>query len=748
MQNLEGVEVVEVHALDRLVKPNRHGPATLPDLFAGDINSTPHVGVWLHGREPAVRLLRSRLSPTFCHIPMAISPSDNPTRPLVARVIEPDPAIRGAIESLASTLPQRSEGFAAESGADDADPVPVAILGPGAPLDTIGSLREQGIASLVLARHDDSERIVEALRRRAGDVMRWPGDPEELYGRTHAAAARIRTAQALAVDRRDLRALLDLSEALTFTTDIDSTLHQIAARLAEVMHSERCSIVLLDDEVERGVVVADSSDASLENHPINVAEKYPEIVEVTKTRAPLVIDDVDKEPLFDDVRDIIADKPVGNTTIFPVLMHDRVQGVLLLRGADVRTEGLTERQIRFGEIISNATAIALRNARLHQSIRERTERVLSARIRAERRLKQIEKYQRFFDLAGDGLAIVDGRGQIVFANHAAQDILGFGPDDITQLRLRDLAAPNGTKVVEDLIAGFRQGRHRRRLDLPIVRSNGAPAILSLSTASLEPDGGRPARPDAKWADVAAIISMRDVTEPRRIQEELTKTKDFLENLIESTADAIVAADTNGNVLIFNPGAEAITGYSYDQAMTELHVASLYPRGVAREIMRRLLSKKHGGVGKYETGRHEMVTKAGERIPINISASLIYADGKVIASVGIFSDLRERIRMEEELANANKQLEISERQAGALEVAGTAAHELSQPLTTIMGSAELMIRRLPNGDANRRSSERILAECERMAGIVQKIGQITKYETKPYLGHTNILDLDAATKDEE
>lgn len=681
---------------------------------------------------------------------MAPGLNDTAARPLVARVIEPDPAIRGALESIAGALTEAEGAFAAESGSHDADPVAVGILGPGAPLDTIAELRDQGIAALVLARPDDRARITDALRMRAGDAMVWPGDSDELFARARAAAARIRTASALAIDRRDLTALLELSQALSFTLDIEGTLYQIATRLAEVMHSERCSIVLLDDDVKRGVVVADSTDPSVSNHTIAVGEKYPEIVEVTRTRRPLVINDVDKEPLFDDVRAIIADKPVGNTAIFPVRMGNRVQGVLLLRGADVRTEGLTERQIRFGTIVSNAAAIALRNARVFQSIRERTERVLSARIRAERRLRQLEKYQRFFDLAGDGLTIVDGRGQIVFANQAAQDILGFGPDDITQIRLHDIVDTSGRAVVKDLIAGFREGRHRRRLDLPIVRSNGAPAILSLSTASLEPKLSLPhqSMPPAKWADVAAIISIRDVTEPRRIQDELSKTKEFLENVIQSSADAIVAADNHGNILIFNPGAEAITGYTTAEAMNDMHVGQLYSDGVAREIMRRLLSEKYGGVGKYEAGRHELVTKAGEHVPINIAASLIYEGGRVVASVGIFSDLRERIRMEEELALANRQLEISERQAGVLEVAGTAAHELSQPLTTIMGSTELLLRRLPQDDPNRRSMDRILVECDRMAEIVQKIGQITKYETKPYLGNTNILDLDAATKDED
>jgi signal transduction histidine kinase len=102
-------------------------------------------------------------------------------------------------------------------------------------------------------------------------------------------------------------------------------------------------------------------------------------------------------------------------------------------------------------------------------------------------------------------------------------------------------------------------------------------------------------------------------------------------------------------------------------------------------------------------------------------------------------------MEERLADAQRQLEISERQAAVVELAGAAAHELSQPLTSIVGSAELMSRKLSDDSPTHSVLSRILTECDRMEAIVRKIGQITKYETKPYLGRTNILDLDAASR---
>ncbi|HUJ63308.1 MAG TPA: histidine kinase dimerization/phospho-acceptor domain-containing protein, partial [Kofleriaceae bacterium] len=111
-----------------------------------------------------------------------------------------------------------------------------------------------------------------------------------------------------------------------------------------------------------------------------------------------------------------------------------------------------------------------------------------------------------------------------------------------------------------------------------------------------------------------------------------------------------------------------------------------------------------------------------------------------------ADLRERIRMEQRLLDAQQKLQLSEKQALVAELAGAAAHELNQPLTSIMGYAQLIQRQSPAEAPHQRAVGVILAEAERMAGIVKKIGRITKYETTDYVGSARMLDLDRAAAD--
>jgi signal transduction histidine kinase len=113
----------------------------------------------------------------------------------------------------------------------------------------------------------------------------------------------------------------------------------------------------------------------------------------------------------------------------------------------------------------------------------------------------------------------------------------------------------------------------------------------------------------------------------------------------------------------------------------------------------------------------------------------------VGSVGIFTDIRERLRMEARLQKAQEELREREKHTAVAELAGAAAHELNQPLTSIIGYAELLARKLGNDAALKNATEVIVTQSERMAEIVRKIGKITKYETKTYVGGAKILDLE-------
>lgn len=231
------------------------------------------------------------------------------------------------------------------------------------------------------------------------------------------------------------------------------------------------------------------------------------------------------------------------------------------------------------------------------------------------------------------------------------------------------------------------------------------------------------------------------------EAELTNTKNFLESVIESSADSIVSADTAGLVVLYNRAAERVYGYAASDVVGKRNVRDLYPAGGAREVMRLIRSNEHGAPGRLEGYRTEVLANDGVAVPVLLSAALILEHGVPVGSVGIFTDLRERLRMEARLSEAQEALRSREKQAIVAELAGAAAHELNQPLTSVIGYADIIRRRLGDESPVANAATVILQEAARMAEIVRKIGTITRYETKSYLGAAKIIDLERASDED-
>ncbi|MBK8480117.1 MAG: PAS domain S-box protein [Proteobacteria bacterium] len=276
-------------------------------------------------------------------------------------------------------------------------------------------------------------------------------------------------------------------------------------------------------------------------------------------------------------------------------------------------------------------------------------------------------------------------------------------------------------------------------------SEGAREIVGLAAAMMAP---WLAQDRALGALVAVRAPGRPTSgeraEARALSEELAQMKRFLDQLIDASPEAIVACDEAGAVTLFNKAAESLFGLSARQVTGRLPFDLLFPEGVGAKL-REQLAGSSGAGGAIEPLRSEVIDAQQLRVPVQLTVSVMPRAAGATGSVAVISDLRERLRIEHDLVHVRERLLVSEKQALLAELAGTTAHELNQPLTSVMGYAELLLRRLPPQDVNHHAAETILEQAQRMADIVRKIGRITRYETKPYVGETQILDLDRSTE---
>jgi signal transduction histidine kinase len=78
------------------------------------------------------------------------------------------------------------------------------------------------------------------------------------------------------------------------------------------------------------------------------------------------------------------------------------------------------------------------------------------------------------------------------------------------------------------------------------------------------------------------------------------------------------------------------------------------------------------------------------------------------------------------------------------LAGATAHELNQPLTSVMGIVEIMLA-AERPESEEQRLERAYEQLERMAEIVRDLSKVTQFKTTQYVEGVNILDLQQKLK---
>jgi DNA-binding response OmpR family regulator len=270
----------------------------------------------------------------------------------------------------------------------------------------------RNVPVLVLTALDADEEVARAFEAGADDFIRKPFKPVELVARIRGQLRLRGIVEALARKEQDARVVLELTQALASNLDFRSILFTVVQRIAEVAKVDRVSIVLVREAGDVGYVVAASDDEQLRDLPIDLT-KYPEIQQVLSSRQPLLVADMATHPLLEIVRHEGHKSAFSSLAILPILYEARPMGVLFLRAKHAFTFG--DRELDLCKTVSNAMAIALRNARVMQSLRDQTHQVTVARFEAERRLRTLQRYADFFESAADGIVVIDADGHLTVA---------------------------------------------------------------------------------------------------------------------------------------------------------------------------------------------------------------------------------------------------------------------------------------------------------------------------------------------
>jgi len=336
----------------------------------------------------------------------------------------------------------------------------------------------------------------------------------------------------------------------------------------------------------------------------------------------------------------------------------------------------------------------------------------------EKRLKTSkENFRRLFEHVAAGVYISSKKGKFLDANPALLEMMGY--EDKGEFLSLDLARDIYLKAEER--SRFQQmiEKNGRVVDYEVdFRKKDGTPITVLLTAHVRYD------PKGNVLGYEGICV--DQSQRQRMERELKKAHDFLNNIIQSSPNAIMGTDMRGRIIIWNQGAEETLGYPASETIGGMNVKDLYPDDMARRVMQMMRSDDYGGKGKLRSYPMTFRAKDGGSVEGNLSANIIYDEtGREMASVGIFVDLEEQLKMERKLHTTQEQLLQSEKLAAMGRLTSQIAHELNNPLYGIMNTLELMKTEIPAGNKRRKLLEMSLSETVRVTDMLRKMLSFSK-----------------------
>jgi len=349
-------------------------------------------------------------------------------------------------------------------------------------------------------------------------------------------------------------------------------------------------------------------------------------------------------------------------------------------------------------------------------------RDVSAKKRQDERLKASEEqYRNLFEHVGCGVFISTKEGKFLDANHALQQMLGYpSREELLKIDLPNdlyLRPEDRFEFVETI---EREG-HVINREVEFKKKDGTP-IPVLLTGHVRYDS------KGKVAGYEGINV--DQTQTKQMEREIRKTNDFLNNIIHNSANAIMAADMTGTIILWNQAAEEILGYKTNDVVGKLNITQVYPEGMAKKVMGKLREGNVRRKGRLKFYPVVLLKKDGQIAEGNISASIVYDENRQeIATVGIFMDLKERLEMERRLKTTQEQLLQSEKLAAMGRLTSQIAHELNNPLYGIMNTLELMKTEISPGNNRRKILEMALSETVRLTELLHKMLTFSKPDQK-------------------
>ncbi len=333
-------------------------------------------------------------------------------------------------------------------------------------------------------------------------------------------------------------------------------------------------------------------------------------------------------------------------------------------------------------------------------------RDITVRKKAESALRDSEqRYRLLAENANDIIFTADMNLHFTYISPSVTRIRGFTVEEALAQTAAEALTPGSLIVALDVLGEElkieaelpKDLTRTRTLEMEETCKDGSTIWTETTFSSLRDERG----------GLTGILGItRDISERRKAEEALRESEEKFRNMFETSRDFLYIASLDGKILEYNRSGRDFFGYS-DEEILNLNLRDLYAYPEEREkIVKKVMSE--GSVENYE-----LRLKKKDGTPVDVLLTVVArrdGDGNVIGLQGTVKDVTQMKRLELQLVQ-------SEKLSGLGTMISGVAHELNNPLTAIMGNAELLLRdsTIPRNIVN--ALEVIYKESDRAARIV-------------------------------
>ncbi|MCP4713508.1 MAG: PAS domain S-box protein [Deltaproteobacteria bacterium] len=424
-----------------------------------------------------------------------------------------------------------------------------------------------------------------------------------------------------------------------------------------------------------------------------------------------------------------------------------------------------------------ATRLHLRELTIaHEALQEQTSGTLPdtsslERKRLEHNLQETNDYlENVIESCGDGIVIIDGSGKITRANGFFAALMGRDKKDIQGAYIYDFVPSVGryqSTTGETVTLDRSYIEYQLEVLHQIFLTGDHASVGNWEWYGLHADGRvvpfeamATFQKNEAGVTIRGVVVVRDITERKKSEKDLTDAKDFLENMLESCGDGIFIVDDSGTITRTNEAFCTMLGKSrpaiegrpiYDIGPLEGTYRSTAGETVVldrahREAHMRRLEKtfsQHGDDFTVENFEYHAFHASGDIVPLELTITFqLNPQGSIARGICSARNITERKKSERDLRDA---FDFQKRFFTNI------THEFRTPLTLAIGPLEGVLRgeygdmtttmreQLDIGLRNSRQLLRLvnqLLDFSRLESGAQPVALVTK-DLKQFIG--TVLD---------